>query len=100
MVYIKDNVEYHTHFLVSEKDASRLEGQLLTLIELLGLEDKKQEQALKSEIRQKIWSGCFVNRSTTTIYGEEMFVVRKFIRELEEKRAKSAITYDKNEKKK
>lgn len=89
MTHIQDGVEYHTHFLVSERDASNLEGQLLTLVELVGLKDKIQEEALKSEIRQKIWGGCFVNRNTETIYGEEMPEVRKLCKELEAKR----ITY-------
>lgn len=92
-MYIKDGIEYHTHFLVSEKDASRLEGQLLTLVELLGLKDKYQEEALKSEIRQKIWGSCFVNKNTTTIFGEEMPKMRDFITELQKERIKYKESY-------
>ena len=85
-IHIENGTEYHTHFLVSEKDASRLEGQLLTLVELLGLDDKNQEEAFKSEIRQRIWGGCFVNRNTETIYGNEMPEVRELMKKLEEGR--------------
>ncbi|MCP6727300.1 MAG: hypothetical protein KJI69_04690, partial [Patescibacteria group bacterium] len=58
-IHVEEGVEYHTHFLVSEKDASNLEGKLLTLVELLGL-PYEQSEALKSEVRQRLWAGCFV----------------------------------------
>jgi len=84
-IYVEDGVEYHTAFLVSEKDASYLEGKLLTLVELLGL-GKEQTEALKSEIRQRIWGGCFINRNTKTIYADEMPEIVDHIKNLETKR--------------
>jgi hypothetical protein len=78
---IQEGVEYSTNFLVSEKDASILEGRLLTLVELLGL-PTEQSEALKSEIRQRLWAGCFVNRNTTTIYAHNVPEVREFISKL------------------
>lgn len=83
-MHIKNKVEYHTHFLVSERDATKLEGRLLTLVELLGL-PKEQSEAMKSEVRQKIWGGCFVNRDTETIYDHNMPEMRDFIKGLKPK---------------
>jgi hypothetical protein len=56
MSHIENGTEYRPSSLVPERDFSKLEGDLLTLAELLGL-PREQSEALKSQIRQRIWGG-------------------------------------------
>ena len=54
----------NTPFIIRNWQFSDLEGRLLTLLESLGLPDK-QEDAVKSLIRQAVWrSPMFENRIT------------------------------------
>lgn len=58
-VHIEDGVEYGDSYLISAKIISVMEGQMLTLVELLGLPEE-QSEAMKSELRQRIWGGTFL----------------------------------------
>jgi hypothetical protein len=42
-------------YIIEQGETSRLEGRLLTLLESLGLPEK-QEEAIKSLVRQELWN--------------------------------------------
>ena len=90
MSHIENGIEYNTSFLVSEKSIAVLEGKLLTLVEILGL-TKEQSEALKSEIRQRVWAP-FNNPRMDVILEDEMPRVRALIKELEEGRLQQSDT--------
>ena len=75
MSYIENGYEYHDGFFVNEKEISIFEGKLLTYIELLGLSEK-QEEAMKSEVRNLIWGRFFMSRATT-VSAKEIAELRK-----------------------
>ena len=62
---VKENTEYYPSHLVAHKWLQKMEGELLTFIEMAGLEEN-QEEALKSKIRQTIWG------NTVMKYGERL----------------------------
>lgn len=82
--HIVDGVEYHSAYLISSKHLQIMEGKLLTLVELLGL-GATQEEAFKSELRQRIWGGTALKHGTL-IFAHEMPALLCHISDIEEKR--------------
>lgn len=51
---IKDGVEYYGGWIFTEKDLHSIEGNLMAIIEGIGLLSK-QEDAIKSQVRQTLY---------------------------------------------
>lgn len=57
---IRNGVEYHDGYFIASRNISIMEGKLLTLVELLGL-PPEQSEAMKSEVRNKLWGSGFMS---------------------------------------
>lgn len=77
-VHYENGIEYHDSFLISEKHISQMEGKILTLIDLVGI-DEKRASVLKKEIQQKIWGATFLHHAYPIQAEQVPDIWRKYI---------------------
>lgn len=66
--FIKDGIEYHAGWVYSHKTFDAILGNQMSIIEAIGLPNK-QEEAIKSQIRQALFRP---QRFATFLTGEEI----------------------------
>jgi len=81
-LYIEDGVEYSDCYLLSARVISIMEGQMLTLVELMGLPNE-QSEAMKSEVRRTIWGGTVLKHGDF-VFCDNVPEVKRKIKEVQE----------------
>lgn len=66
-IVVVNDIEYHSGQILAEKDFAIMEGNIMAIIECIGVPNK-QEEAIKSQIRQCIYRPL---RHTTSISAQE-----------------------------